>query len=51
MTCIRCCANLLASAVNPAHQHAMLAVIDKAPGSPGRDKVLEYVRQSKTKQP
>ena len=48
--CVACCARLVLS-TNPNKLQAatMLAAIDRFPGNPGRDAVLECVRQELTK--
>lgn len=50
LKCVACCARLVLSAYpsNP-QKAAMLAAIDHFQQNPGRDVVLEYVRQELTK--
>ena len=48
--CVQCCARLVLSThPNKRHAATMLAAIDRFPGNPGRDAVLECVRQELTK--
>lgn len=52
MQCLACCTDLVLSAY-PLRHHAasMLAAIERHPGSPGRARVSESVRQNLAKSP
>jgi hypothetical protein len=47
LTCPACCTRLVLSAYpSKPHAAAMLAAIERQPGNPGREQVLESVRQA-----
>jgi len=50
--CLQCCTRLVLS-TRPNKQAAagMLAAIERFPQNPGRERILEYVRQALTKPP
>lgn len=50
--CVECCCRLVLSARPDKRQAAaMLAAIERFPGNPGRERILESVRQALTKHP
>lgn len=47
MQCLQCCARLVASArPSRPHQEAMLAAIDRFPGAPPRQAILDCLKQT-----
>lgn len=50
--CVECCSRLVLSARPDKRQAAaMLAAIERFPGNPGRERILESVRQALMKHP
>lgn len=51
-SCLECCTRLVLSArPNKAAAAGMLAAIDRFPQNPGRERILECVKQTLTKPP
>lgn len=51
-SCLECCTRLvLSTRPNKAAAAGMLAAIERFPGNPGRERILECVKQTLTKRP